>query len=277
MKGYGGGGGGGGGGAKKKPGATLNDKVVQINAKTVRQVTKKLRGQAVWLLFFHGRCEESACTQHTAQATKALNALSESLAGIVKIGAVDCVKTPQLCKTMQISSLPSLKVLSPETDAFKGQEDYTEGIDGKFTAKDIDAFALRRLPGHLITPIETPKQAKATADHCDTHDAIQGCVVLLTSKDSTPAIIKALAGDFHGKLKFAQVSRGNKKLSKAFGITKFPTVLFLKKAGSKADSPVVYSGKIKHKEIHAFLTEEMEGKKKAKQPESRDFPEFDEL
>ena len=33
-----------------------------------------------------------------------------------------------------------VQVLSPETDTFKGQEDYTEGIDGKFTAKDIDAY-----------------------------------------------------------------------------------------------------------------------------------------
>lgn len=89
------------------------------------------------------------------------------------------------------------------------------------------------------------------ADANDTAKAI-----LFTDKGKTSATLKAIAIDFKGSIKVAQIRNTEKASVELFGITEFPKLILL--PGGEAAEGIVYDGEMKKDDMIKFLTQAAE-------------------
>jgi protein disulfide-isomerase A6 len=186
---------------------------------------------------------------HCKNLQPAYEKAAKSLAGLAKVGAVDCDEESNkpFCGGFGVQGFPTLKIIKPgKTPGKPIVEDY----NGPRTAKGIVDALVDKIPNY-VKKVEDKSLEKWLADSKDTPKAI-----LFTDKGKTSALMKSIAIEFKGALEVAQIRNTDKeKASKElFGIEKFPTLLLLP-GGKEAKEGIVYDGELKKEPMVKFLSQ----------------------
>ncbi|EHL02292.1 putative protein disulfide-isomerase [Glarea lozoyensis 74030] len=186
---------------------------------------------------------------HCKNLQPAYEKAAKSLAGLAKVGAVDCDEESNkpFCGSFGVQGFPTLKIVKPgKTPGKPIVEDY----NGPRTAKGIVDALVDKIPNY-VKKVEDKTLEKWLADSKDTPKAI-----LFTDKGKTSALMKSIAIEFKGAIEVAQIRNTDKeKASKElFGITEFPTLLLLP-GGKEAKEGIIYDGELKKEPMVKFLSQ----------------------
>jgi protein disulfide-isomerase A6 len=183
---------------------------------------------------------------------------------MANIAAVNCEDDDgkELCGKFGIKGFPTLKLVVPSK---KPGKPIVEDYNGPRTVKSIVDAVAEKIPNH-VTRVTDKNIKDFLKESNNTAKAL-----LFTEKGTTSALIRALAIDFLGSIKFGQVRNKDSAAVEMFGIENFPTVVLL--PGGEKDS-VVYDGEMKKKDIVEFLNQVVQpasgsGAKKEKKPASK--------
>lgn len=144
---------------------------------------------------------------------------------------------------MGVKGFPTLKIVKPGK---KFGRPIVEDYQGAREAKPIIEAVSAKISNHVVKV--TDKEIDAfIADNVDTHKAI-----LFTEKGATSTMLKAIAIDFLGSIKVAQIRSKEAKSVEKFGIEKFPTIILIPAGEGAAAS--TYDGEIKKEAIVKFLS-----------------------
>ena len=165
-----------------------------------------------------------------------------NLKGLVKIAAIDCDKEQQLCGGFGIKGFPTIKVFKPSGDPQKPPtpEDY----NGPRTAAGIANYATEIMPSYVTS------LTKKNHDQFLEKNSDLPIVLSFTEKDKTSSLYKGLSAEFKGRLAFAEVKKSQKELVSQYEVKNFPSVLVLKKDGSKDH----FKDKLSHTNLEKFLS-----------------------
>lgn len=145
---------------------------------------------------------------------------------------------------MGVKGFPTLKIVKPSKTFGKPiAEDY----NGAREAKDIVEAVTGKITNHVKRVTDKDLEA-FLAEANDTAKAI-----LFTDKGTTSALLKAVAIDFLGSIKVAQIRSKETASVELFGITKFPSLLLL--PGGKEAEGIIYDGELKKDGIVKFLSQ----------------------
>ncbi|KAL6762022.1 molecular chaperone [Haematococcus lacustris] len=141
---------------------------------------------------------------HCQKLSPKYKKVATQLKGLVKVGAVNCDEHPGLCKG--VKGYPTIKLYSPSGPA--------QGLvyKGSHETKALVDWALQQLP-NVVQRLTSPDTLTAFLSQCSPaagsarKTAKSGlCAVLVTAKDETSSLLRALAGVFIQQVAFAQVS-----------------------------------------------------------------------
>jgi protein disulfide-isomerase A6 len=150
----------------------------------------------------------------------------------------------QFCGSMGIKGFPTLKIVKPGK---KSGSPVVEDYNGPREAKDIVEALMGKIPNHVKKVVDKDLES-FLAEANETAKAI-----LFTEKGTTSALLKAVAVDFLGSIKVAQIRSKETASVELFGITKFPTILLLP-PGKEAQG-IIYDGEMKKDKIVEFLSQ----------------------
>ncbi|KAG5439859.1 hypothetical protein PCANB_000141 [Pneumocystis canis] len=102
---------------------------------------------------------------------------------------------------------------------------------------------------------------------CQTYKNETAKFLLFSLKKEPNGFIKTLSADFYNIIKFALIHESFKDAVEIFGITKFPTIVFLP-GGNK--EPIIYSGETTYKDIFSFLEKQVPLEKRTQSTETKD-------
>ncbi|KAG5187864.1 heat shock protein 40 like protein [Tribonema minus] len=245
--GMGGGGFGGGGGGQRqqaqqqqqRPSADLYD----ARSPVQHLAASKFPGvgaRHIWLVEFYapwcGHCQGMVPT---------LEALAKELAGIVKVGAVNCEKEQQLCAKHGVQGYPTLMAV---VDGVVTQ------YQGDNALRPLREFALEQVPAEHVVNIRRMETAEDfLKQQCSKKGGSSSgaCAILFTDKYETSPTMKALAYQYRGKVAIGEVRGSNQAVSQAFGVATYPELLVVC-GGDKAAS-FKYDGQLKAEPLQAFL------------------------
>ncbi|KKA25078.1 Disulfide isomerase [Rasamsonia emersonii CBS 393.64] len=216
---------------------TKNSPVLQVDHKTYDSLIAKSNYTSI-VEFYAPWCG------HCQNLKPAYEKVAKNLEGLAKVAAVNCDDDANkpFCGQMGIQGFPTLKIVTPSKKPGKPRvEDY----QGPRSAKAIVDAVVERIPNHVKRLTDKDFQAWLSED--DKPKAI-----LFTEKGTTSALLRSLAIDFLGGIKFAQIRNKESGAVEKFGITSFPTLILL--PGGEAE-PVVYEGELKKKPMVEFLSQ----------------------
>ncbi|CAI5967961.1 unnamed protein product [Closterium sp. NIES-64] len=193
--------------------------------------------------YHQDKCEP--CMQFAPEVAK----VADSLKGLVKVGAINCNKAPDVCMQAQIKELPAFRLYPWEVRAnpytHKRYKDAPQVFTGDNTAKALVSFATAALPHDLVANISSG----ASADAFLSTNATLNKVVLFSTKPAVTPLFKALSLQFRKRLVFAQAKSTDEALAASFGATSFPALFLHKPDGNRQ----LYDGPLKPEPIAAFL------------------------
>ncbi|KAJ9529268.1 hypothetical protein QJQ45_007949 [Haematococcus lacustris] len=192
--------------------------------------------------------------------------VATQLKGLVKVGAVNCDEHPGLCKG--VKGYPTIKLYSPSGLA--------QGLvyKGSHETKALVDWALQQLP-NVVQRLTSPDTLTAFLSQCSPaagsarKTAKSGlCAVLVTAKDETSSLLRALAGVFIQQVAFAQVSttaasaqllsllpsRGGSSSSSSASALHFV-------CNGNLNTSQQYEGSMKSEALHKALASYLDGKK----------------
>jgi protein disulfide-isomerase A6 len=184
---------------------------------------------------------------HCKNLQPAYENAAKKLSGLAHVAAVNCddEANKQFCGSMGVQGFPTLKIVKPGK---KPGRPIVEDYQGPREAKDIIDAVTGKIPNHVKKVAD--KDLEAFLDeNKDTAKAI-----LFTEKGTTSALLKAVAIDFLGSIKVAQIRNKEAASVELFGIEKFPTLILLP-AGTEETKGVVYDGELKKDAIVKFLSQ----------------------
>jgi protein disulfide-isomerase A6 len=144
---------------------------------------------------------------------------------------------------MGVQGFPTLKIVKPGK---KFGKPIVEDYQGAREAKPIIEAVSAKIANH-VSKITDKELDAFMAENVDTHKAI-----LFTEKGSTSSLLKAIAIDFLGGIKVAQIRSKEARAVEMFSVEKFPTIVLLP-AGNGA-SATTYDGELKKDDIVKFLS-----------------------
>ncbi|KAJ3112051.1 protein disulfide isomerase (PDI) protein [Phlyctochytrium bullatum] len=166
---------------------------------------------------------------------------AEKLRGLAKVVAIDCDAHRDLCGRYGIQGFPTLKVFGSDK---KNVQDYT----GPRTAKGIVDAVIPKIPS-FVQLVGTKGKAKALDDFLGEGDLNK--VILVSQKDRTPPLFKALSAEFYKRLTFGEVRSSDSATTEKLNVTKYPAVIVFGKDDKKA---TVFEGEMKHASLIEFLS-----------------------
>lgn len=144
---------------------------------------------------------------------------------------------------MGVQGFPTLKIIKPGKKLGKP---VVEDYQGAREAKPIIEAVSSKISNHVAKVTDKDLDA-FMAENVDTHKAI-----LFTDKGTTSSLLKAIAIDFLGGIKVAQIRSKEARAVEMFGVEKFPTIVLLP-AGNGA-AATTYDGELKKDDIVKFLS-----------------------
>jgi protein disulfide-isomerase A6 len=180
----------------KKPSSPQGDFNVKLTAQNFDSLV--LNSDSVWMVeFFAPWCGH--CKSLAPEWQKA----ADSMKGTVKFGAVDATVETSLASRYKIEGYPTIKVFPAlKENKQRRVEDYR----GQRTAGAISTYAAQQLPD-LVSAFPLPQMPQWVQNNA----AGLPTFVLVTSKDSTPTLLKSLALDFKGKVRIGAVLSADKQ------------------------------------------------------------------
>ncbi|GFR43706.1 hypothetical protein Agub_g4816, partial [Astrephomene gubernaculifera] len=169
----------------------------------------------VWVVEFY-----TPWCGHCKQLAPKFSAAAASLKGVVKVGAVNCDTHGELCTAHGVRSYPAIKAFVPGSPP----RDYK----GERAAKALTDWALGLLPGR-VTQLTSAQALQDFLGLCGGGSGAAAggkgkggkaggagkdraawalCVVLVSAKSETPALYRALAGVYGGKIAFGELRVG---------------------------------------------------------------------
>ena len=145
---------------------------------------------------------------------------------------------------MGVKGFPTLKIIKPGKKA--GSKPFVEDYQGPREAKAIIDAVQSKINNH-VTYLKDKDLEAFLKDNIDTAKAI-----LFTEKSYTNPQWKAVAIDFLGSMKVAQIKSTEKATVELFGITKFPTVILI--PGGQTDA-IEYDGEKGKEPLLKWLSE----------------------
>lgn len=145
---------------------------------------------------------------------------------------------------MGVKGFPTLKIVKPGKKA--GSKPFVEDYQGPREAKAIIDAVQSKINNH-VTYLKDKDLEAFLKDNNDTAKAI-----LFTEKSHTNPQWKAVAIDFLGSMKVAQIKSTEKATVELFGITKFPTVILI--PGGQTDA-IEYDGEKGKEPLVKWLSE----------------------
>lgn len=228
-------------------------------------------GTEPWLVdFYQDNC--GPCKEFAPEYSKT----AEKLKGLVKVGVVDCGKSPETCSVAGLKTLPAVKFYSWERlkNPYNGKWYKDSPVDyvGEMRAKKIIEFATGQLPGSFVHNISSD-----TSEETFFADSNIAKVVLFSAKVEVTPLYKAISLHLRGRLLFAQAKSKDEKLCEQFGATQFPSIYVQTISGErqKYDGPLRADAILEFLEpfaIEAPLVEE-KGKKQREGREGEASPE----
>ena len=142
---------------------------------------------------------------------------------------------------MGVKGFPTLKTVRP---TLKTGKPIVQDYQGPRTAKDIVEAVKGIIPNHVkrVSDKELDGWLKESNDTAK--------AILFSNKGTTSALIKVLAGEYYGKLAFAQIRDKDTKAISTFGISAYPSLMVLPGGTEPA---VVYDGPMVKAAMQAFL------------------------
>jgi len=173
--------------------------------------------------------------------------ISEKLYGIIKVGAVDCLKEEELCEEFSVYNVPTILIFS---------ENFTDDGDkheGAMTANSIMNAATKKMQSFVSVVTESNYESFVERDRNTKHK-----IILFTEKKSTPTVYKALSKKYLERLTFGEIKQASEELVKQFGIVTFPTIMALTDpenyAGEKYEGEMNIDQLTKFMGIYAYST-----------------------
>lgn len=182
---------------------------------------------------------------HCQNLKPAYEKAAKNLDGLAKVAAVNCDEDTNkpFCGQMGVQGFPTLKIVTPSKKPGKPRvEDY----QGPRSAKGIVDAVADRIPNHV------KRITDKSLDEWLSEDEEAPSALLFTEKGTTSSLIRALAIDFLGSIKVAQIRSKESDAVGKFGITEFPSLVLLPGGGKE---PIVYDGELKKGAMVEFLSQ----------------------
>lgn len=182
---------------------------------------------------------------HCQNLKPAYEKAAKKLAGLAKVAAVNCddESNKPLCAQMGVKGFPTLKIIKPGS---RPGRPTVEDYQGPRNAKGIIDAVVDKIPNHVEKLTANALDGWLSAGN-ETAKAL-----LFTEKGTTSALLRALAIDFLGLIRIAQIRKKETAAVEMFGVSKFPTLVLL--PGGARES-LVYDGEIKKEPMVAFLSQ----------------------
>ncbi|KAL5052025.1 hypothetical protein BDW71DRAFT_169979 [Aspergillus fruticulosus] len=217
---------------------TKKSPVLQVNQKGYNQLIANSNYTSI-VEFYAPWCG------HCQNLKPAYEKAAKSLDGLAKVAAVNCDDDANkpFCGQMGVQGFPTLKIVTPSKKPGKPRvEDY----QGPRTAKAIVDAVAERIPNHV------KRVTDKNLDEWLSEDQEAPKAILFTEKGTTSSLIRALAIDFLGSIKVAQIRNKETAAVDRFGITEFPGLVLLPGNGKEH---IVYDGELKKGPIAEFLSQ----------------------
>ncbi|OKL59474.1 hypothetical protein UA08_05266 [Talaromyces atroroseus] len=218
---------------------TKSSPVLQVDAKDYHSLIAKSNHTSI-VEFYAPWCG------HCQNLKPAYEKAAKSLEGLANVAAVNCDDDDNkpFCGQMGVQGFPTLKIVVPGKKPGKPRvEDY----QGQRSAKAIVDAVVDRIPNHVKRVTDKDYESWVLEDD-ESPKAI-----LFTEKGTTSGLLRSLAIDFLGGIKFAQVRSKESETVDKFGITSFPTLVLLP-SGNDAE-PIVFEGEMKKAPMLEFLSQ----------------------
>eukprot|EP00898_Chlorokybus_atmophyticus_P005112 jgi/Chlat1/5601/Chrsp369S05374 len=185
---------------------------------THKKFNKEVAGSetTTWLVKFY----LSSCG-HCRAAKPAVEQVATELQGLIRVGVVDCDAQRELCQQYGIEGVPQFAIFpagskSADPAFFSGSAD---------SSARLKKFALSHLPN--LSKRVTDRASVIDARLKGEEALRQPRVVLLTSKDHTPPMWKALSSEYRSRAAFFDVLRVTEgsALANAFSLQSIPAVV----------------------------------------------------
>ncbi|KAK0259980.1 hypothetical protein LTS09_005314 [Friedmanniomyces endolithicus] len=183
---------------------------------------------------------------HCKNLQPAYEKAAKSLAGLAKVGAVNCdaEENKPFCGSMGVQGFPTLKIVRPGKKVGKPTvEDYR----GQRTVKGIVDAVVEKIPNHVRRLKDADYEAWLAEGGGDRAKAM-----LFSEKGTVSALLKAVAVDFLGAIDVAQIRNKETVATEKFNVEKCPTLVLVPGAGKE---PIHYNGELKKEAIVAFLSQ----------------------
>ncbi|KAE8376730.1 hypothetical protein BDV26DRAFT_265084 [Aspergillus bertholletiae] len=182
---------------------------------------------------------------HCQNLKPAYEKAAKNLDGLANVAAVNCDddSNKPLCGRLGIQGFPTLKIVTPSK---KPGAPKVEDYQGQRTAKAIVDAVVERIPNHV------KRVTDKDLDKWLSEDQEAPKAILFTEKGTTSALIRALAIDFLGSIKVAQIRSKESDAVERFGVEDFPTLVLL--PGGEQEH-IVYDGELKKKPMVEFLSQ----------------------
>lgn len=185
-----------------------------------------------------------------------------ALAGLIKVAAVDCTQSQDLCNAAGIKGYPTIKVLRG------GSHAKPEEYRGERTAKAIYDFAVNLIPATHVTHIMPTTSKGLTSFLAAAAADRKPAVVFVTNKLSPQYKLLAKTYAAHLKCGVAVVTDAKRaEMMKAIGApsdAKQALVILHTDDAGRETSREVYKGAMKMKALDAFLYQHAKKAKKMK-------------
>ncbi|KAL4979490.1 hypothetical protein BDW66DRAFT_127560 [Aspergillus desertorum] len=217
---------------------TKKSPVLQVNQKSYNQLIVNSNYTSI-VEFYAPWCG------HCQNLKPAYEKAAKNLDGLAKVAAVNCDDDANkpFCGQMGVQGFPTLKIVTPSRKPGKPRvEDY----QGPRTAKAIVDAVTERIPNHV------KRITDKNLDEWLSEDEEAPKALLFTEKGTTSSLIRAIAIDFLGSIKVAQIRNKETAAVDRFGITKFPSLILLPGNGKEH---IVYNGELKKGPIVEFLSQ----------------------
>lgn len=169
------------------------------------------------------------------------NKVGGDLKGMAKITAINCNDQAAFCKKNNIEKTPAIQMypINPYPSFM---------YQGKMESKAIGGKIAKMIPDY------STKLAKDNVDSWLSADASKPKVMIFSDKKGVPTILKALSSDtvFRRSVKFGFVSAEETDVCAKFKVTKFPTVVMQRMAGSGLKKEN-YAGAMNFRELQTWV------------------------